>query len=330
MRVAPILLLFLFSFSILLSQVYAEKLVYPGYWPEDKIITITLIHPENNSHETIQVYPIIPTSKPICQIYGKWKLSFEITNTNPYTVFVAMPEPVWCYQQCLKYSGNFQKLGISGVVATYDENYTVLNGRKGIWIPPYTSVRVQRHGIFIYNLNVSVIPDRHEIIGPALLNGTTVFDNVFLERFLNKYNVKVGNYKLLVNGKIVKLADNTQVLSIVIPAPLVLDDYYAFYKLLGKHDVDIWVDSYRNYVNEHSKIYTNTYGTVLLEKDSELSSVFNNALIPTVDDTLVPDNDNNLKDENFGLKPFDVPAMVLTTDDGDHESIKFSYVMYKY
>ena len=329
MRVAPILLIFLFL--TLLSQAYAEKLFYPGYWPKDGIISITLVYPENNSQETINVSPIIPTSKTICQIHGKWKLSFEITNTNPYTVFVAIPEPVWCYRQCLKYSKDFQKLGISGVVATYeyDENYTVLNGRKGIWIPPYTSVRVQRHGIFVYNLNTSIIPDRHEIIGPALMDGTTVFDDVFLERFLNKYNVKVGNYRLLVNGKIVKL-NNTEILSIVIPAPLVLDDYYAFHKLLGKYDVDIWVNSYRNYVNKHNKLYINTYERTLLERHSKLSNLFNNVLISTVDDTLVPDTDNNLKDENFILKPFDVPAMVLTTDDGDRESIEFSYVMYKY
>ncbi|HIP90135.1 MAG TPA: hypothetical protein EYH22_01125 [Candidatus Nanopusillus sp.] len=293
---------------------------------------ISLIHPENNTQEIIQVSQITPKSKFICQIHGKWKLSFEITNTNPYTIFVAVPEVLRYYQKSLKYSGDFQKLIVDAEMITCNDNnnYTTLNGKKGIWIPPYTTVKVKKHGIFVYNLNVSVMPDKYEVVGPALVDVTLIFDNTYIKRSLNRYGVKVGNYRLSVNGKIVKLDNNTNVLSIVIPAPLVLENYDVFNKiLLKKYDVDIWVDSYKKYINEH-KLYGDKYKTMFLERRSELFNSIDNALVPIVDNSLAPNINRGLKSKDFNLKTFDVPAMVFTTDDGDMEALEFAYVMYKY
>jgi len=336
-------LLFLF---FIIPQIYAEITstlpVYPGYWPEDKIISVTVFYPENGTTGTIVVYPIFPHKKTICQIYGTWKLSFEITNTNPYTVFVAIPDTVWNYNQSLPYSEDFQKLYISGIVATYvDKETAILNGERGIWIPPYTTVKVQRRGIFVYNLNVSVVPDRYKVIGPALMDTVWVFDEDRLENYLGKEGVKVGNYRLLVRGKIVKIPYNTEILSMVIPAPLVLKDYDSFNKLLGKYDVDIWVDSYRDYINKIRALKKSSQDKF----NNQASNRFVNTqtptfyippdatFIPMIDDTLLPINGDytftSIAVDNTS-EPFDVPAMVFTTDDGDLKSLEFAYVMYKY
>ena len=284
---AVTLFVVLLLFIIILPQIYAETY-------------IKLVSPE---------------TKTVCQVYGTWKLSFEITNTNPYTVFVAIPEAIGYYDKSLKYSKEFQKLDVKGIVATYieEDNYTTLNGEKGIWIPPYSTVKVHKYGIFTYNLSTTVIPDRYKIVGPALMNVISVFDETLIEKPLYKYGVKVDNYKLLVNGKVVKSSD-TEVISIVIPTPLILKDYDSFNKLLGRYDVDVWVDSYRKYVNKHKTMSSKRYPE----------------LHDSIDDTLVPIIDNDFVDMDMNLKPFDVPAMVFTTDDGESKPLEFSYVMYKY
>jgi len=332
--VIPLILLLLF----ILPQIYAEDtsrgLVYPGYWPINKIIHVEIIHPENGTIEIIEIAPVFLQKKTICQIHGKWKLSFEITNTNPYTVFVAIPDTVWCRQESLPYSEDFQKLYVSGVVATYvDNNTVILNGERGIWIPPYTTVKVQRRGIFVYNLNVSVVPDRHKIIGPALMDTTWVFDENFLEEYLRKYGIKVSNYRLLVDGKIVKRSDNTEILSMVIPAPLVLKEYDYFHKIVGKRDVDMWVSSYRRYINKHKmmslKYNDSVDNTSIITVDTTLVPIIDNTVIPVVDDSLIPIIIKSRENKDADSKPFDVPAMVFTTDDGEFKSLKFSYVMYK-
>jgi len=319
MRVVIPLVLFLFFISQAYAEITHTELIYPGYWPSDKTISIKVFYPENGTTETVTISPIIPENKNICQLYGSWKLSLEITNTNPYTVFVAIPDTVWSYDLKLPYSEDFQKLIVWGIVATsVDKNTTVLNGERGVWIPPYTTVKVQRHGFFVYYLNVSVIPDKHKVVGPALMDNVWVFDGDLLETHLRKDGVKLSNYRLLVRGKIVKMSNHTEVLSMVIPAPLVLK--------LGRYDVDIWVDSYREYILKHRMLSLKRYSKRYNNKVE--TPVFyippDDSLIPTIDDILVPVRIHDVP------KPFDVPAMVLTTDDGNHKSIEFSYVMYKY
>ncbi|HIP84795.1 MAG TPA: hypothetical protein EYH15_04835 [Methanothermococcus okinawensis] len=284
---------------------------------------------EEDLLEDITIKPVLATDKTICQISGTWKLSFEITNTNPYTVFVAIPDEIVYYDKSLKYYKDFQKLKVSGVVATYvDDNYTVLNGEKGIWIPPYTTVKVYKDGIFAYSLSTTVYPNRFKVIGPALMDTTSVFDDFQLENTIYKYGVRIGNYKLLVHGKVVKNS-NTDELSMIIPAPLVLKNYDTFHKLLGRYDVDVWVDSYTEYIEKHHKMYDDKRKRMVLERTSELHSSSTSPFVPHVDDALIPEMDKDFVDKDLNLRPFDVPAIVFTTKDGEFKPLEFSYVMYK-
>ncbi|HID47683.1 MAG TPA: hypothetical protein EYP47_03230 [Methanococcaceae archaeon] len=284
---------------------------------------------EEDLLEDITIKPVLATDKTICQISGTWKLSFEITNTNPYTVFVAIPDEIVYYDKSLKYYKDFQKLNVSGVVTTYvDDNYTVLNGEKGIWIPPYTTVKVYKDGIFVYSLSTTVYPNRFKVIGPALMDTTSVFDDFQLENTIYKYGVRIGNYKLLVHGKVVKNS-NTDELSMIIPAPLVLKNYDTFHKLLGRYDVDMWVDSYTEYIEKHHKMYDDKRKRMVLERTSELHSSSTSPFVPHVDDALIPEMDKDFVDKDLNLRPFDVPAIVFTTKDGEFKPLEFSYVMYK-
>ena len=284
---------------------------------------------EEDLLEDITIKPVLATDKTICQISGTWKLSFEITNTNPYTVFVAIPDEIVYYDKSLKYYKDFQKLNVSGVVTTYvDDNYTVLNGEKGIWIPPYTTVKVYKDGIFAYSLSTTVYPNRFKVIGPALMDTTSVFDDFQLENTIYKYGVRIGNYKLLVHGKVVKNS-NTDELSMIIPAPLVLKNYDTFHKLLGRYDVDVWVDSYTEYIEKHHKMYDDKRKRMVLERTSELHSSSTSPFVPHVDDALIPEMDKDFVDKDLNLRPFDVPAIVFTTKDGEFKPLEFSYVMYK-
>ncbi|GBF36168.1 hypothetical protein [Methanofervidicoccus abyssi] len=248
----------------------------------------------------------------ICEIEGTWKLSFDITNTNPYTVFIAVPDEIYFFNKPLGYSGDFLKLDIIGTVTTnknIEDYYTTLNGETGIWIPPYTTVRIYKDGNFSYNLSTSETQAEFKVVPPALMDTTEVFDETQLKS-LYKYGIVVNNYRLYVNGKITKSPD-TKTVSIIIPAPLVLKDYSSFYKFIGKYDVDIWTDSYRKYVDKHKT----------LKKYSKLNTF--------IDYTLVPNMDNDPIDMDINLKLFDVPAMVFTTDNGEIKPLEFSYVMYK-
>ena len=311
--IISLILLILF----ILPQTYAEtsyqyeyQYEYKEYqYEEYEIITYQYAIPTRNNNQS-QI-----STKTIGYIEGAWKLSFEITNTNPYTIFVAIPDHINFSDKSLKYSKDFLKLYVNRTIVTFEnrnDHYTILNGKTGIWIPPYTTVKIYKYGNFSYILKIPINRDKFKVIGPALVDTIKVFDETQIKS-LRKYGVKVDNYKLLVNGKIVKSSD-TEVLSIVIPAPLVLKDYDSFHKLLGKYDVDIWVDSYRKYVNKHKMMSSRRY-----------SELYN-----SLDDSLIPTMDNDLTDMDINLKLFDVPAMVFTTDDGETKSLEFSYVMYKY
>ena len=170
------------------------------------------------------------SAKTICNIEGTWKLSFEITNTNPYAVFVAIPEEIYFFDRPLdlEYSEDFLKLDIDGKIATnedIEDYYTTFNGKIGIWIPPYSTVKIDKDGNFSYNLS-TYNWNGFKVVGPALMDTTKILSETQMMS-LYKYGIKVHNYKLYVNGKIVK-SPNTEVISIVIPAPLVLENYDIF------------------------------------------------------------------------------------------------------
>lgn len=251
----------------------------------------------------------------IGNISGYWKLSFEITNTNPYTVFVAIPYELEFTNKPLIFSKDFNILNVLGNIFTYQDSmdfYTILNGELGFWIPPYTKVNVYRRGNFTYLLNTNDFNDEYKVVGPALVNNIMIFNEKEQMDLLYKEGVRVNNYRLYVRGKFLKSQDSN-VVSIVIPAPLVLKDYSKFNKIIGKGDVDIWVDSYNDYIRGHEKISYKMH--------PELYDAFN-------DDTLIPRMLTEPDDVNMNIKLFDVPAMVFTTSD--NSPIEFSYVMYSY
>ena len=273
------------------------------------------------------------SAKTICNIEGNWKLSFKITNTNPYTVFVTIPQEIHFSDRYLGYSRNFLIVNVDGNVTTNQDvkdHYTILNGKVGIWIPPYSTVKISKDGNFSYILDTTDDESYFRVIGPALMDTIKVFDDTQI-RSLYNYGVKVSNYRLFVNGKIVKSPD-TEVISIVIPAPLVLENYHSFRKIIRRGNADIWVDSFKEYVNKHEEM-SSTTNTITID---DTFSAIDDTLVPIIDkdNNLIPIIDNSLIPPivrgSSNKKPFDVPAMVLTTDDGDLKSIEFSYVMYKY
>ena len=247
----------------------------------------------------------------IAQMEGYWTLTGELTNTNPYTVFVAVPANMsYSYKTLKSSSDDFLKVNLNdelnnspvGIVF-YD---TVLNGKKGFWMPPYTTMKIYIAGIYDYSLNIDETATNYDISGPALVDKSKLIDVKTIFPIYKK-GIKLNEFKLYVRGNISK-SNNTDILSIVVPAPVVLKDYYKFNKLLGKYDADVWIGSYNKYIDEHKKI-----------------SYKQNPELYEIDDALIP-----IMDDDFGMdvniKIFDVPAMAFTTESS--KSIDFAYTMY--
>ncbi|MBW9220718.1 hypothetical protein KKP91_00680 [Methanothermococcus sp. SCGC AD-155-M21] len=261
--------------------------------------------------------PLVSGGSTIGTIEGYWKISYDITNTNPYTVFVAVPYyDIDFFSIPLKSSKDFTTANmpvIYFVNQDYGGIYTTLNGELGFWMPPYTTVKVHREGDLLYVLNTAnTTQNKYRVAGPALVSNTVIFDEKEQMDLLYKKGVKVDNYRLYVRGKFLKSQDS-DVVSMVIPAPLVLKNYNKFNKIVGKGDADIWVNSYNDYIKGHEKI---SY-----KKHPELYDAFN-------DDTLIPKMLTEPDDGSMNIKLFDVPAMVFTTTD--NTPIEFSYIMYSY
>ena len=247
----------------------------------------------------------------IATMEGEWILSGEITNTNPYTIFVIVPEYVTTQIISLKSSDDFLSVGLneannSVIYVDFDNTELILNGESGFWMPPYTTMKISMDSDYNYILSAGGTTTNYEISNPALVSGTKVIDVKTIFPIYKK-GIKLSNFKLHVRGNVCK-SEDTDVLSIVIPAPVVLDNYYRFNKILGKYDKDVWVNSYNEYIKKHEKINYN--------QNSELYEI-DDALIPKMDDDLGMD---------IKLKIFDVPAMVFTTSSS--EPIDFTYTMY--
>jgi hypothetical protein len=257
----------------------------------------------------ISIIPIVCAETTIAQMEGYWILTGELTNTNPYTVFVAVPDNITYSYKTLKSSDDFLSVNLndnSPPINTVVVYTTVLNGKEGFWIPPYSTAEISIGGVINYSLTIDDSQNDYDISGPALVNRLEVLDlNTIFPIY--KKGVKLNEFKLWVSGNISK-SEDTDVLSIIVPAPVVLNDYYKFNKLLGKYDADVWIDSYNKYIDEHEQI-----------------SYKQNPELYEIDDALVP-----IMDDDFGmdvnLKIFDVPAMAFTTESS--ESIDFAYTMY--
>jgi len=258
----------------------------------------------------ISFIPIVCAESAIADMNGYWTLTGELTNTNPYTVFVAVPDNITYSYKTLKSSDDFLSVSLKDnsppPINTLVIYTTVLNGKEGFWMPPYSTAKISIGGVINYSLTIDDSQNGYDISGPALVNRLELLElNTIFPIY--KRGVKFDNFKLYVHGSI-KKSDDTDTVSMIIPAPIAIKNYYKFNKIKGSHDIDVWIDSYNKYIERHKKI---SY-----KQNPELYEV-DDALIPTMDDDFGMD---------IKLKVFDVPAMVFTTSSS--EPIDYRYVMY--
>ena len=257
----------------------------------------------------ISLIPTVFAENTISNIDSHWTLTGYLTNTNPYTVFVAVPDNITYSQKTLKSSDDFLKVSLddnSPSINISTSHTTVLNGKKGFWMPPYTTVKIKMRGVIDYTISTDGSQNGYDVSGPALVDSVKVMDLKTIFPIYKK-GVKFDNFRLYVRGSLTK-SDNIDTLSLIMPAPLVIKNYYKFDKVIGTHDIDVWTDSYNKYVNKHKKL-----------KYKQNSELYN------IDDALVPKMDNDFG-MDIKLKTFDVPAMVFTTSSS--EPIDYGYVMY--
>uniref|UniRef100_A9A862 Uncharacterized protein n=1 Tax=Methanococcus maripaludis (strain C6 / ATCC BAA-1332) TaxID=444158 RepID=A9A862_METM6 len=270
----------------------------------------------------ISIIPNAHSEATVANMDIYWSLSGEITNMYPYSVFITIPEEIEYINKDLKTSKNFMTLTNGEDDEDDDEKLTddvtvditpksELNGQEGFWIPPYTTAKIK-----MYSTRYDVLTMKEEdedddedyvvrtmeISGPAAYPKTKIIDLSEIIPASKKQGIELDNFKLYVRGSLEK--DDTEVLSILMPAPIVLKDYSKFDKVIGKYSVNTWVDSYSEWVNDHNEL--SSYGSTLL--DSSLVPVFDLGL-------------------DF-YKTFDVPALVYTTSS--NQELSFSYSMYWY
>ncbi|WP_236953653.1 hypothetical protein [Methanocaldococcus bathoardescens] len=240
-----------------------------------------------------------------------YKLTGEITNTNPYSIFVAVPSDITFEEKTLLKPEDFldvtiEKTESSGIVF-YD---TVFNGKEGFWIPPYTTVKIQIYQPLpiIYNIKIDESQENYDVIGPVVVNKVNVIDLNKLFPDAKYKGIKIGKFRLYVRGYIVK-GNDTESLSIIVPIPWIIDNYDEFHNL-GDDKVNIWISSYNKWYKNQMK-----------RKNIYIDN--NDPLIPKMDDGLLSGGDTN-----FNFRVLDVPAMAFTTSS--NQPIKFYYTIYKY
>ncbi|AEF96515.1 hypothetical protein [Methanotorris igneus] len=235
-----------------------------------------------------------------------YKLTGEITNLNPYSIFVAIPDDITYTEKTLPTSGDVTKVSVETIneseLITFGTS--ILNGKIGYWIPPYTTVKITIYGVQpeIYALNVDDSQKGYDIVGPAVVNSIKVINLKENFPLSKRKGIKISNFKLYVWGSIIK-DDDAGVLSIVLPTPLILDNYNRFYKIVGKNDPDVWISSYNKWFKEHVK------------KTDDVNLDMDDPLIPRMD-----------YDVGVDIEVLDVPAIAFTTSST--QPIEFSYVMY--
>jgi hypothetical protein len=248
----------------------------------------------------------------VASVETYWILDGEITNLYPYSVFISVPEEIEYVTKDLRSSKNFVKL-TSGETSDVRDKITVdispmaeLNGQKGFWLYPYTKVNFKMYSnrtdtLSTENEDGDGVTRTMEIVGPSIYPKTQLIDLNELIPASKQTGIKIDNFKLTVTGSIKKR--DTEVMSIIVPAPVVLKDYSRFDKFTGRYSLNRWVDSYSDYIFGHKE--TSNYGLALLD----------NSLVPILD---------------FGISYniFDVPAIVYTTSSGNE--FDFFYQMYWY
>jgi len=259
------------------------------------------------------VIPLGYSETTIASMDVYWSLTGEITNLYPYSVFVAVPDNITYSEKTLKSSQDFLTVSLIEGLSYYDmiipdkEHITTLNGKEGFWIPPYTTTKIKIYGNGTYSLVADNVQENFDVSGPGVVTTTGIINPSEIFPMAKRNGIKLGDFKLYVRGTIKK--ENTDVLGIVIPAPMILKDYYRFNKIMGRYDADIWMDSYSKWVEDHTskrKYYDTEYSNWLLD----------NSLIPTI----------GYEINTISLKPFDIPAISYTTSSS--KDVEFSYKMY--
>jgi hypothetical protein len=248
----------------------------------------------------------------IAQMSITYKLTGEITNTNPYSIFVAVPSNITFEEKTLPKPKDFLDVSVSTTqtpgIVFYE---TVFNGKEGFWIPPYTTVKINIYHYLpiTYDIKIDESQENYDVVGPVVINKVDVIDLNKLFPDAKYKGIKIGKFKLYVRGYIVK-GNDTESISITLPAPLVIENYDEFHKILGKEDVDVWERSYNDWYKNQMK-----------RKNINIDN--NDPLVPKMDDSLLLDDNINSEFEIF-----DVPIMAFTTSSS--QPINFYYIIYKY
>ncbi|MCS3921481.1 hypothetical protein M2325_000154 [Methanococcus voltae PS] len=284
----------------------------------------------------------------IASINTNWEFKGDMTNNNPYSVFVNVPTEVKYEIKELKKVQYFKTLDYEDYD---DEGYeydmlnvgieplSELNGRTGFWIPPYSKVTFKFYGAGVDYLVVdyeededddndeedddnnedtiqSSIPkviinitrgddldldyteDKMEIVGPMVLSNIKIIDmNEFIPAYKNN-GIELSNVRLYVRGNLVNLAGGT--ISIVMPAPIVLNGYSEIDTYKAINGPKAWIDSYNTWIGKFKE---------LSSKNNHIDSF----LLPTITDYSISSNS------------LDVPAFAYTTDSP--EEVGFYYVV---
>ena len=254
------------------------------------------------------------------EAFGKIHLSYtiigEITNLNPYSIFVAIPDgqiTIESYKSLPLPSKGITPASISesGGITYYHlkpERLTKFNKKEGFWLPPYTTTKLKLR-VYDYNLTVYVgtsTENDYRVIGPAVANTYKVLKIENLFPHASQEHIKLGNFKLYVDGYI-EIYKNVGTSSVIIPLPLVLDNYKDLRILKDKNAPDVWVNYYDWY---HNFINTKNYN-LIKELEKEISDF----------DPMLSYDFNE-----FEVKKKEYPAMAFTIDEGGGK-IEFYYTM---
>ncbi|WP_423793239.1 hypothetical protein ACPB8Q_03235 [Methanocaldococcus indicus] len=229
-----------------------------------------------------------------------YTISGDITNLNPYPVFIAIP--IIENNESMDYS-YVKSLPIPNVdvveINVEYPNTTIIyiykpdkivkfNGKYGFWLPPYTTAKLIFRTNYTLNLNFNYNNENtFRVLGPAVLDKYEVIDLNKLFSNKNIDNIKLDNFKLTVfctlrfnentvSYKLFNVYDNNSIniegVSLIIPAPIILNDYSEIYTSTPSNTPDIWINYYDWYNRFIESKYNNIYNIYNENNDDWLDS----------------------------------------------------------
>ncbi|WP_456417554.1 hypothetical protein [Methanocaldococcus sp.] len=279
---------------------------------------IQLIYAQN---ETTNITTTIPTEK-----FGEIHLSYyivgEITNLNPYSVFIAIPDGNINIE-----TSNTLPIPSSGVIQatintsnniTYyllkPSSLTEFNKKLGFWLPPYTTTKIKL-AVYDYNMTININAPKEynfRVIGPAVVNTYKVISIKDMFPKALEEHIRLNNFKLYVYGYLEIynepiLNENESIMSsgssLILPLPLAFKNYKDIQIV---NDNGIWInyyDWYNNFIN----------------------ITINNNEIKNYDSDFDPTLTNDVLLGNLNINRY-FPAMAFTVSDSSGK-IKFYYTV---